>query len=144
MTEISERPGDTPVRMGRRTILGGLAASGTLVAVSRLTGASAAATLQRILGVTPAGGGSVAGSFTATFDVVPDAGPTAPLRLPCPRLCPDGTENCWPTLQVRELQVTIAGQARSDPAVAHQVTTRVRLRNDALAFNGGAGAGVCP
>jgi type IV pilus assembly protein PilW len=79
-----------------------------------------------------------------TFDVVPDAGPTAPLRLPCPRLCPDGTENCWPTLQVRELQVTIAGQARSDPAVAHQVTTRVRLRNDALAFNGGAGAGVCP
>ena len=78
------------------------------------------------------------------FDVVPDAGPTAPLRLPCPRLCPDGTENCWPTLQVRELQVTIAGQARSDPAVAHQVTTRVRLRNDALAFNGGAGAGVCP
>ena len=70
MTEISERPGDTPVRMGRRTILGGLAASGTLVAVSRLTGASAAATLQRILGVTPAGGGSVAGSFTATFDFV--------------------------------------------------------------------------
>ncbi|MBK6787149.1 MAG: hypothetical protein IPG77_05665 [Betaproteobacteria bacterium] len=78
------------------------------------------------------------------FDVEILEGPAAPLRLPCPRLCPDGTENCWPTLQVRELQVTIAGQARSDPAVAHQVTTRVRLRNDALAFNGGAGAGVCP
>ena len=78
------------------------------------------------------------------FDVEILEAPAAPLRLPFPRLCPDGTGNCWPTLQVRELQVTIAGQARSDPAVAHQVTTRVRLRNDALAFNGGAGAGVCP
>ncbi|MCU0921783.1 MAG: prepilin-type N-terminal cleavage/methylation domain-containing protein [Burkholderiaceae bacterium] len=77
------------------------------------------------------------------FDVVPVTGPTAPLRLPCPRLCLDGTEDCWPTLQVRELLVTIAGRARSDPAVAHQVATRVRLRNDALNFNN-AGAGICP
>jgi type IV pilus assembly protein PilW len=77
------------------------------------------------------------------FDVETLAGPAAPLRLPCPRLCPDGTEDCWPTLQVRELLVSIAGRARSDPNVAHQVTTRVRLRNDALNFNNG-GAGVCP
>jgi len=78
------------------------------------------------------------------FNVERFNGPVAALRLPCPRLCPDGTENCWPTLQVRELLVSIAGRARSDPAVAHQVSTRVRLRNDALAFNGGAGTGVCP
>jgi type IV pilus assembly protein PilW len=71
-------------------------------------------------------------------------GPVAALRLPCPRLCADGTENCWPTLQVRELLVTIAGRARSDPSVQHTVSTRVRLRNDVLFFNGGAGAGVCP
>ncbi len=69
-------------------------------------------------------------------------GPVAALRLPCPRLCADGTENCWPTLQVRELLVTIVGRARSDPSVQHALSTRVRLRNDVLFFNGGAG--VCP
>lgn len=71
-------------------------------------------------------------------------GPVAAVRLPCPRLCSDGTENCWPTLQVRELLITIAGRARSDPSVQHVVSTGVRLRNDVLSFNGGAGAGVCP
>jgi type IV pilus assembly protein PilW len=73
-------------------------------------------------------------------------GPVAALRLPCPRLCPPpgGPEDCWPTLQVRELLVTIVGRARSDPSVQHTVSTRVRLRNDVLFFNGGAGAGVCP
>jgi type IV pilus assembly protein PilW len=71
-------------------------------------------------------------------------GPVAAVRLPCPRLCPPpgGPEDCWPTLQVRELLVTIAGRARSDPSVQHALSTRVRLRNDVLFFNGGAG--VCP
>jgi type IV pilus assembly protein PilW len=80
------------------------------------------------------------------FQVQQFDGPAAALRLPCPRLCPPpgGPEDCWPTLQVRELRVTIAGRARSDPSVQHEVSTGVRLRNDVLSFNGGAGAGVCP
>lgn len=56
-------------------------------------------------------------------------------RLPCPKLCPDGTEDCWPTLTVRDLVIDIAGEAVSDPSVKRSLRTEVRLRNDAVTFN---------
>jgi type IV pilus assembly protein PilW len=60
--------------------------------------------------------------------------PLPVLQLPCPNLCPDGTQGCWPELQLEDLVVTISGQAANDPAVSRTVTSRVRLRNDAVRF----------
>lgn len=53
-------------------------------------------------------------------------------QLACPRLCPDGTQDCWPTLTLEDLVVTISGQAVSDASVTRTVVSRVRVRNDAL------------
>lgn len=61
--------------------------------------------------------------------------------LPCPRLCPDGTQDCWPELQMRTATITLTGQAVNDPAVQRTLRTQVRLRNDWVQFNG---AEVCP
>jgi type II secretory pathway component PulJ len=69
------------------------------------------------------------------FSVTPRNGP--PLQLTCPKLCPDTTKNCWPTLTVRELVVDIAGEAVSDPAVRRSLSSVVRLRNDLV-------DGACP
>lgn len=66
------------------------------------------------------------------FSVEPRNGPAIP--LPCPNLCPDGTDDCWPTLTVREFVIDIAGEAVADPAVQRTLRTVVRLRNDALRF----------
>lgn len=77
-------------------------------------------------------------------------GPTAPIRLMCPKLCPppapgappdpDGT-GCWPLLSVRDVSVSITGYPASDPSMVRTVTSRVRLRNDVVTFNM---AGGCP
>jgi len=61
-----------------------------------------------------------------------DVGPAT--RMPCPNLCADGTEDCWPTLTVRELDVDIEGEATSDPSVKRSLRTVVRLRNDLVQF----------
>lgn len=79
------------------------------------------------------------------FTVTPRNPPAPPLRLPCPKLCPDGTENCWPTLTVRELVVDITGEAVVDPAVRRSLRSVVRLRNDLVQFNvAGAPTQACP
>lgn len=72
--------------------------------------------------------------------------PAPPVRLPCPKLCPDGSRDCWPTLAVRDVTVTIKGHAVSDARVARTVTSRVRLRNDQLLFAAGdpADPQACP
>lgn len=69
--------------------------------------------------------------------------PTATLPLPCPRLCADGTQGCWPTLEVVDAVVTITGESVSDPSVQRTISSRVRLRNDAVRFNVSA-TEVCP
>ncbi len=56
-------------------------------------------------------------------------------KLPCPKPCPDGTEDCWPSLTVRDLVIDISGEAVSDPSVKRSLRTEVRLRNDVLTFN---------
>lgn len=78
-----------------------------------------------------------------TFTVTPLNGPELPLT--CAMLCADGTKDCWPTLTVRALEVEIGGEAVSDPAVRHSLTTVVRLRNDWVRFNMAGAPGVaCP
>lgn len=63
-------------------------------------------------------------------------------RLPCPKLCPDGTQNCWPQVIQREFRIVIKGEAVSDPSVEREIATNVRLRNDYVKFN--TAPGICP
>lgn len=55
--------------------------------------------------------------------------------LPCPKLCADGTNTCWPRYGVREFVIYIAGESVSDPAVQRSLRTNVRLRNDLIRYN---------
>lgn len=64
--------------------------------------------------------------------------------LPCPKLCPDGTQSCWPTLIAREFKVEITGEAVTDRSVRRSLTTNVRLRNDYVKFNVPASTEMCP
>lgn len=67
-----------------------------------------------------------------------------PVQLPCPKLCPDGTSACWPSFQVRELEVAITAEAKSDPTVLRSITTRARVRNDFVQFTDPGLNRVCP
>jgi type IV pilus assembly protein PilW len=73
------------------------------------------------------------------FSVTPRHEPM--LRLPCQRLCTDGTQDCWPELRVRRYTITITGRAVADRTVQRTVTTSLRLRNDDVDFKA---AQVCP
>lgn len=64
-------------------------------------------------------------------------------QLSCPKLCADGSQDCWPTLALTDAVVTITGEAVSDSSVSRTVTSRVRLRNDGVSFNVSA-TEVCP
>lgn len=65
--------------------------------------------------------------------------------LPCPRLCADGTQNCWPTLEMRTATVAIAVESKADSAVTRSLTSSARLRNDRVRFNDPAFPDrVCP
>ena len=71
------------------------------------------------------------------FTVTPDAEdpPVPPVQIPCPRLCADGTSDCWPKLVVRSYTVDISAQSRSDPAVQRTMRSVVRVRNDLVQFD---------
>lgn len=77
-----------------------------------------------------------------SLEIVPEQEPT--IVLPCPKACPGADPDaCWPTVGVRSYTVTIVGRARRDASIERTLTTRVTLRNDALAFNNGS-SDVCP
>jgi prepilin peptidase dependent protein B len=61
-----------------------------------------------------------------------------PIRLACAKPCPDGTEACWPVIEVRNITIDITGQAAHDSSVERSLRSNVRLRNDAVV------AGTCP
>jgi len=67
------------------------------------------------------------------------------LVLPCPNLCLDGTNTCWPSTRVQEYEITITGQARSDSTVIRTLKSSVRARNDRVQLSAEAPAGqACP
>jgi type IV pilus assembly protein PilW len=84
-----------------------------------------------------------------TLSMVAIAPPPVPAAAPamqamaCPALCADGTTACWPTVQPREIQMTITGQSISDASVVRSVVSNVRLRNDQILNNTG-GPALCP
>ena len=69
------------------------------------------------------------------FTVTPRSAPAAPTKLPCPKLCTDGSTDCWPTVTVRELVVAITGRAPADPAIQRSIQSTLRVRNDWVHFN---------
>lgn len=79
-------------------------------------------------------------SFTPTLSVAS----ATPIQLPCPSLCADGTSDCWPKFQVRELSFGITAEAKSDPAVKRSISSRVRLRNDFVLFADPLTNRICP
>lgn len=77
------------------------------------------------------------------FTVTPSSVPSP--RLPCPKLCADGTADCWPQLVVRNYRVIIEAQAKNDATVLRTMSSEVRLRNDWVKFNNVAAPNqVCP
>ena len=76
------------------------------------------------------------------FDVDVQAVPA--IQVACPRLCADGTQDCWPTLTVTDATVTITGHATTEPSLVRTIVSRVRLRNDGLQFNVPGSTQVCP
>ena len=75
--------------------------------------------------------------------ITPEASPEQ--VLPCPRLCADGTDSCWPRVSNRRFIVDITGQAVSDASFQRQLRTYVRVRNDLVRFADAANpTRMCP
>jgi Tfp pilus assembly protein PilW len=56
------------------------------------------------------------------------------IRIPCPKPCPDGTGDCWPRYQVREVLIKIEAQSSSDATIKRAILSRVRVRNDFVTY----------
>ncbi len=92
------------------------------------------------------GGGWQALTDATTLDVTDfnvQLAPVANLPLSCTALCTDGTQACWPAVEVRELRLQITGRSTTDPNVVRSIQSSVRLRNDRI-VNNNAGGPLCP
>lgn len=56
------------------------------------------------------------------------------IRIPCNKPCPDTTSNCWPTVNVRTLEIRITAESRSVPTIVRSHRSRIRVRNDHFEF----------
>lgn len=74
---------------------------------------------------------------------IPTPAAPEPDRLPCPKLCPDGTNACWPLLRVRTFEVAVTATSTSDAAVKRILRTVTHPRNDQL-LPVVAAPNVCP
>jgi type II secretory pathway component PulJ len=70
--------------------------------------------------------------------------PDTSLRVPCPKPCADATASCWPTVNVRNLVVSIAARSRTAPEIDRSIRTQVRVRNEHFVFANGSTTHVCP
>lgn len=80
-------------------------------------------------------------AVTPRHAIEPSQTGAAPQRMPCPKLCPGDTTDCWPTVRIREYTVSVTGRAKADAAMVRTLASVVRVRNDELITVGGA---VCP
>ncbi len=80
-------------------------------------------------------------AFTPTITPEPTA---AAVVLPCPKLCSDGTTNCWPRHQVRTARLDVEAQAKRDSTVKRAISGTVRLRNDYVLFSNWTANQICP
>lgn len=68
----------------------------------------------------------------------------ADVPIPCPKLCIDGTQDCWPVLKVRSVAVQITANAVNDPSVVRTVRSVAHLSNDQVNFNMAPSSSACP
>lgn len=80
-------------------------------------------------------------AFTPTFTPEPTA---AAIVLPCPKLCSDGSTNCWPRHHVRTARLEVEAQAKRDATVKRAISGTVRLRNDYVLFSNWSANQICP
>ena len=78
------------------------------------------------------------------FTVTLNPATAAAVYIPCPKPCPDGTGDCWPTFQVREAAFRIESRATRDAAVLRAIRSSTRLRNDNVIFNPVNAGKICP
>jgi type IV pilus assembly protein PilW len=64
------------------------------------------------------------------FEVQPQVVET--VQLACPKLCSDGTQNCWPQVRLTDVVVTVTGQPVGEPQLSRTITSRVRTRNEGI------------
>jgi type II secretory pathway component PulJ len=76
------------------------------------------------------------------FSITPLSG--SETVLACPKMCPDGTDGCWPRHQVLEYRVNITAESASDSAVVRSLSTKVRVRNEYLNSVGVSSSQPCP
>ena len=62
----------------------------------------------------------------------------------CPKLCPDGTINCWPRSDVRAYVITLEAESASDPLVKRRMQSLARVRNNLPVFNANSTTQPCP
>jgi type II secretory pathway component PulJ len=72
------------------------------------------------------------------------AQPIVSARLPCPKLCPDGSTDCWPELVIQRITIDMTAEARSDPRIQRSLASDVRVRNDWVRDSTAANTRVCP
>ncbi len=68
----------------------------------------------------------------------------ADVAIPCPKLCADGSQDCWPVLKVRSVIVQITANAVNDPSVVRTVRSVAHLPNDQVNFNMAPSSSACP
>jgi len=64
--------------------------------------------------------------------------------IPCPKLCPDGSRDCWPRMNVRSIQLLLEAESPNDTRVKRSESSFVRIRNDQPQFQAGSGNQACP
>lgn len=64
--------------------------------------------------------------------------------VPCPKLCPDGTSNCWPRSAVRAFVITLQAESVADPLVKRRMQAVARVRNNLPVFNANSSTQPCP
>lgn len=106
---------------------------GYRLAAITINGSSRGVVRQRVGNSAPQDLTDVHTLDVTTFTVQPQV--VAAEQLACPRLCAGDTQDCWPTRMVTHVLVTISGRAPSDPNIVRTMSSRVRLRNDAVKSN---------
>jgi type IV pilus assembly protein PilW len=71
--------------------------------------------------------------------------PDTVIRIPCPRACPlTNDASCWPTVNVRALEITISARHRDFADIVRTHRSLVRIRNDLFDFFNTSAGQVCP
>ncbi len=78
-----------------------------------------------------------------SFRLTPSTSGTA-VKLPCPKLCTDGTNNCWPSYAVRDVLIEITAKAKNYAEVKRSISSRVRLRHEQVLFADATTNQMCP